>query len=54
MWIGGSKMTIQEAILVLETHNKWRRGAEIKQEDPKVLGEAIDLIIKYLKKCKYK
>jgi hypothetical protein len=38
-------MDIQEAVKLLEQHNKWRRGADIKMVDPKMLGEAIDLIV---------
>ena len=38
-------MKIQEALSLLEHHNKWRRGADIKMIDPKMLGEAIDLIV---------
>ena len=30
---------------VLKRHNRWRRGAEIPQEDPKILGYAIELIV---------
>ncbi len=38
-------MTIQQAIRILELHNKWRRGdGRIKQIDPKRLGIAIDLL----------
>ena len=29
---------------ILKRHNRWLRGAEIPQEDPKMLGDAIDLI----------
>jgi hypothetical protein len=29
---------------ILKRHNRWRRGAEIPQEHPKMLGDAIDLI----------
>ena len=29
---------------VLKRHNRWRRGAEIPQEDPKTLGDAIELL----------
>ena len=30
---------------ILKRHNRWRRGAEIPQEDPKMLGDAIELIV---------
>lgn len=43
-------MEIQDAIRLLEHHNKWRRGADIPMVNPTVLGEAIDEIIKELKK----
>jgi hypothetical protein len=29
---------------IIKRHNRWRRGAEIPQEDPKMLGDAIELI----------
>ena len=35
------------AIKVLKRYSNWRRGAEIKQPDPKEIGEAIDAVIKY-------
>jgi len=43
-------MKVEEAIEILERHNEWRRGAEIPQEDPKIIGEAIDVVLKELKK----
>ena len=43
-------MTIKKAIEILETHNKWRKGADIEPTQPKLLTEAIDVIIKKLKK----
>lgn len=46
-------MKIEEAIEILERHNEWRRGAEIPQEHPKVLGEAIDLVLLELKRLLY-
>lgn len=42
-------MTIDEAIEVLELHNKWRKGAEIPQESPVRIGMAIDLVVCELK-----
>jgi hypothetical protein len=30
---------------ILKRHNRWRRGAEIPQEHPKTLGDAIELIV---------
>ena len=38
-------MTIKQAIKILSTANRWRRGAEIKMTDPKEFGEAIDVAI---------
>lgn len=38
-------MEIQEAVKILKHHNKWRKGADIKMVDPKVLSEAIDTVI---------
>ena len=38
-------MTIDEAIVILERHNKWRKGADIEMETPINLGVAIDLIV---------
>lgn len=46
-------MNLPEAIKVLEEYNKWRRGdEEIKQPNPKVIGEAIDVAIHLLKQMK--
>lgn len=45
-------MTLQEAIKILEKYNKWRRGAEIPQPNPKLIGEAIDIAINKLKQLK--
>lgn len=45
-------MTLQEAIKILEKYNKWRRGAEITQPNPKLIGEAIDIAINQLKQLK--
>jgi hypothetical protein len=42
-------MEVQEALKLLEHHNKWRRGADIPMLNPTVLGEAIDLIVKTFK-----
>lgn len=38
-------MKIEKAIRILEEHNKWRRGAEIPQQNPAEIGIAIDTII---------
>ena len=42
-------MTTEEAIKILSNYNKWRRGAEIPQPDPKELGLAIDFAVKKMK-----
>ena len=42
-------MNIKEAIDILEQHNVWRRGADIPQQDVVILGEAIDLVVNYVK-----
>lgn len=41
-------MTLKQAIKILERHNKWRKGANIKMIEPKLISEAIDLIISHL------
>jgi hypothetical protein len=41
-------MTIQEAIKILRKHNEWRRGGDDAQEDPKVIGLALDKLLDYL------
>jgi hypothetical protein len=46
-------MKVEEAIEILEHHNEWRRGAEIPQEEPKIIGEAIDVVLKELKRLMY-
>jgi hypothetical protein len=39
-------MKTAEAVQILETHNKWRRGVEnVEMVDTKLIGEAIDLIV---------
>ena len=41
-------MKIQEAVALLENHNKWRRGDDtLEMADPKELGIAIDLMVEY-------
>lgn len=41
-------MKTKEVIDTLTRYNEWRRGADIKQPDPKEIGEAIDYAIKGL------
>ena len=36
-------MDVQEALRLLEYHNKWRKGADIQMIQPKVLSEAIEI-----------
>ena len=47
---GSVIMEIQDAIRLLEHHNKWRRGADIPMVNPTALGEAIDVVVKEYKK----
>ena len=42
-------MEVQEALRILEYHNKWRRGADIRMLNPTILGIAIDTVVeKYI------
>ncbi len=41
-------MTPQDAIYILRVGNEWRRGEELEQPDPRILGEAIDFAIRYM------
>ncbi len=38
-------MELSRAIEILVLHNKWRRGAEIHQQHPEVIGQAIDTVV---------
>lgn len=38
-------MTVKQAIRVLKKHNNWRRGGYSHPQDPKIIGEAIDVAI---------
>ena len=40
-------MTLQVALSILETHQRWRLGAEIEMAQPKVLSKALDVILGY-------
>ena len=42
-------MNLQQAIELLEYHQNWRRGADIEMPEPKLLGEAIYVILTHLK-----
>lgn len=44
-----TNMTVKEALDILEHHNLWRRGADIEQIDPKVVGMALDKSIEVLR-----
>lgn len=41
-------MTVKQAINVLKKHNNWRRGGRGGQQDPKIIGEAIDVAIEVM------
>ena len=42
-------MTNKEAIEILESHNRWRRGDDdVKETDPKLYGMALDKAIEVL------
>ena len=42
-------MTLKETIEILESHNKWRKGADIDMTHPAILSEAVDTAIHLLK-----
>ena len=42
-------MDAERAIEVLENHNKWRRGGEIPMQEPKDIGEAVDIAVAVMK-----
>lgn len=42
-------MTFKEAEIILEKHNEWRRGSEIKMQNPRLIGIAIEKAIQALK-----
>lgn len=42
-------MTKEEALNILVEFQKWRRGAEIPMQEPRIIGEAIDVAIAVLK-----
>lgn len=49
-------MNIEEAIKILEAHNKWRRDSSVpaktKQQNAIKIGVAIDTVLNYLKENK--
>ena len=40
-------MTLSIALSILETHQRWRLGAEIEMAQPKVLSKALDVVLGY-------
>ena len=38
-------MTIDEAITILKGHNAWRRGDDSDMLNPKLVGQAIDVVV---------
>lgn len=42
-------MTIEQALEILIEYQEWRRGAEIPMQEPRIIGEAIDVAIEVLK-----
>lgn len=42
-------MKLIDAVNILERHNKWRRGADIEQENPVKIGVAIQTVLKAVK-----
>lgn len=42
-------MGINEAIKILENHNKWRLGADVQMTNPKTLTEAINTVVEHYK-----
>jgi hypothetical protein len=42
-------LSLDEALIILEKHNLWRRDNEGEMENPKRIGEAFDVIIKWHK-----
>ena len=41
-------MTAEQALEILIEHQAWRRGAEIPMQEPRIIGEAIDVAIELL------
>lgn len=42
-----NKMTLPEAIQILLVHQAWRLGADIEMAEPKVITEALDVLLNY-------
>jgi len=48
-------MTTQQAISILRQHNAWRRGDDtIEMQEPKEIGEAIDVAVRFIEISQYK
>ena len=45
-------MTLKEAIKELEYYQKWRKGADMPQPEPKKVSEALDIAINLMKQMK--
>jgi hypothetical protein len=44
-------MKLDEAVNILRDYNRWRRGEESPQPDPKEVGEAIDMVLASFSEC---
>lgn len=42
-------MNKRQSITILQEYNDWRRGAEIPQPPPNLIGKAIDFAIGFMK-----
>ena len=42
-------MTIQEAIIIIEDYQIWRRGGTHPMPNPTYIGQAFDMLIAYVK-----
>ena len=42
-------MNIKEATRILGKHQKWRKGKDVEMIKPKLISEAINVILDYLK-----
>ena len=45
-------MTLKEAIKELEYYQKWRKGADMPQPEPKKVSEVLDIAINLMKQMK--
>ncbi len=43
-------MTLKEAIILLENHQKWRLGAKMAMAKPKAVTEALNVVLKFTNK----